>query len=1005
MDDTNSVNAVYDEIILDRMKKVQNYLLSFIDTEEDIEESYQLITDIIVNEKIYENIQEFKLMLTLITRISNNHHRYVNFFPKIEKIILDIKAEIVQNFSNSEIFDIFKSNKRILLFLIESQILIFDDYVCKQLIKEKFIITKYPQFFSPELQPFIKNDWFPPNNANNNWINEINTDLPDNFYENRKIGENDSYICKLIQCDMITEFQSYIQTNQISFDEIINLSIYETNLFLIKNSIVSKLNFINYAAFFGSFKIFKFLQKSGAKITPESWLFAIHGNNFEIIHLLEEKRIKPDDKTFKQSFIESVKCHHNELASYIEKNYFNKKKVIDQNTLHQIFKYNNFAFISEDNIGSYKIFDFSMCDEIFDDFSIKKKRGRPKGKQYLDKGDNAKAKARKKKDNNIRMRQLENPILEPSTHKTFMITMPMRNSLSQEDINSLHDSAIENEMSECWSRFDIEGKFVGTNNEVTESSSDVNDIKDTITIANLESHEPFQNEFMVQTILAKANKGYRLMKIETKDPSRLGFKCKSQGCFYTANFIRSEDGFHLENQTYHTCPKPVIVSTESLQKVIFENGKSSQLDAKYMAKINSKFNLLPNTINNLRIRRNYNIVFNLTREDRLASWGKLTSLIHIIRQAGGNGYLHKNNEGLIDFVGIVPNYALQFIYASIFFPVVQTDTRFQNGISKGHLYTLVTMTGDRNILPLAVAWAPSEKGDYTDLFLSLLRGHLHRIETCHTDDSRALIGSIEKVGINNLLCAWHISQHCPSKEEFLSLVKSQSPQEYNSKKNAINQSNNELKKYLDTGNKWSKISRFETDAKGDQSLSSSAVESLNAKIKRLDLKNKEPLEIFQQIYDIGFTTLQDICSQSGTLTNSAQSYLSYALAIAQHLTVFQTPVSQYKYEVFKDATEKCTVIICPDEAPICLCKFYHDTGMVCIHLLAVACQFKIDWSKWIHPRYFVSYYKSIFQHHIIYPNFDGIVQMNNDIPIGVTSLKQQRNRIDQFGNITSTHKH
>lgn len=79
--------------------------------------------------------------------------------------------------------------------------------------------------------------------------------------------------------------------------------------------------------------------------------------------------------------------------------------------------------------------------------------------------------------------------------------------------------------------------------------------------------------------------------------------------------------------------------------------------------------------------------------------------------------------------------------------------------------------------------------------------------------------------------------------------------------------------------------------------------------------------------------------------------------------------------------------------------------MVCIHLLAVACQFKIDWSKWIHPRYFVSYYKSIFQHHIIYPNFDGIVQMNNDIPIGVTSLKQQRNRIDQFGNITSTHKH
>ena len=130
-----------------------------------------------------------------------------------------------------------------------------------------------------------------------------------------------------------------------------------------------------------------------------------------------------------------------------------------------------------------------------------------------------------------------------------------------------------------------------------------------------------------------------------------------------------------------------------------------------------------------------------------------------------------------------------------------------------------------------------------------------------------------------------MSQHIPCKEDFLSLIKSQSPHEYNSKKK-----NRDLKKYLDSDNKWNKISRFETDVKGDQSLSSSAVESLNAKIKRLDLKNKEPLEIFQQIYDIGFTTLKDICSQSGTLTKSSRNYLSYALAIAQNLTVLQSPV-------------------------------------------------------------------------------------------------------------------
>lgn len=88
-----------------------------------------------------------------------------------------------------------------------------------------------------------------------------------------------------------------------------------------------------------------------------------------------------------------------------------------------------------------------------------------------------------------------------------------------------------------------------------------------------------------------------------------------------------------------------------------------------MTKTNSKFILLPNNIKNIRIRRKCNIVFNLTIEDSLTSYGKLNSLIQIIKQAGGNGYIHKNREGFIDFVGVVPNYALQFFYASIFFQV------------------------------------------------------------------------------------------------------------------------------------------------------------------------------------------------------------------------------------------------------------------------------------------------------------------------------------------------
>ena len=69
-------------------------------------------------------------------------------------------------FSYSEIFNIFKSNKRILLFLIEQQIIVIDQYIVIRITTtEKFIESKYPQYFQPEIQPFINEQWFPKNNG------------------------------------------------------------------------------------------------------------------------------------------------------------------------------------------------------------------------------------------------------------------------------------------------------------------------------------------------------------------------------------------------------------------------------------------------------------------------------------------------------------------------------------------------------------------------------------------------------------------------------------------------------------------------------------------------------------------------------------------------------------------------------------------------------------------------------------------------------------------------
>ncbi|KAK8899033.1 hypothetical protein M9Y10_001330 [Tritrichomonas musculus] len=129
------------------------------------------------------------------------------------------------------------------------------------------------------------------------WVEEIKNDLPANFFENRKKGENDSYICKLIQEELIEEFITYVNQSNISLKSTIKPSIYETNAFLIQkqnesndnspgisgfsfgfnqcnsNDIINNgVTLMEYAAFFGSIQIFQYLEINGAEMNQTLWL-------------------------------------------------------------------------------------------------------------------------------------------------------------------------------------------------------------------------------------------------------------------------------------------------------------------------------------------------------------------------------------------------------------------------------------------------------------------------------------------------------------------------------------------------------------------------------------------------------------------------------------------------------------------------------------------------------------------------------------------------------------
>ena len=92
---------------------------------------------------------------------------------------------------------------------------------------------------------------------------EIESDL-DLFKQKRKKGENDIYICGLIQKDAIEDFVSYVNKTNFSLTSKINYSIFETNSFLLKNK---KMTLIEYASFFGSIQILKYLFLNKVDLT------------------------------------------------------------------------------------------------------------------------------------------------------------------------------------------------------------------------------------------------------------------------------------------------------------------------------------------------------------------------------------------------------------------------------------------------------------------------------------------------------------------------------------------------------------------------------------------------------------------------------------------------------------------------------------------------------------------------------------------------------------------
>ena len=337
------------ERYLKNMKEIQEIFLAYLDEFYEANDFYNNITTNHQIIKYKTDKDKFCSILILLVKISNNYHRTPDFFTKIDRILDFFKNDIKQTFSNTEIFQIFKSNKRLLFYIIKEDIIIVD----KNIAQKIYNIESYHEYFYPEIKNFINEK------QREEILKKLDENWEEEFDKKRKEGENDEFICKLIRNDSVEEFIALYNKLNYSPNKEIKKSIFETNDFLQ----YSFNTLVEYSAFFGSFEIFAFLYMNGVELAPSIWLYAIHGKNSSLIHFLEENQIEP--KSYSECFFESMKCHHNDLANYFLINQLNdevpkefikedKKKYFGGfyrtkiNSFLKFFEYYNFAYITTD---------------------------------------------------------------------------------------------------------------------------------------------------------------------------------------------------------------------------------------------------------------------------------------------------------------------------------------------------------------------------------------------------------------------------------------------------------------------------------------------------------------------------------------------------------------------------------------------------------------------------------------------------------------------------------
>ncbi|OHT11043.1 hypothetical protein TRFO_19444 [Tritrichomonas foetus] len=281
------------ERVLDQITTIQNTILSLNNMDDTNKLILKLHEENVVNNK--ESLYRLLKMLNIAFTIRPYQYQY--YIHILEDAIPQIKQYFKPNEILTNRFNSFWSNDFIFDFMIKNGIYTEDNFVKK-------------------IGSIIKNN-------DENRSNSLGKD----FFSS-------------IQNDDINMFQDFFSQSNLSFDMKMEYNI--DGYFDKTANVTWKLpQLIEYVAFCGSIKIFKFLwlNKANTKI-PDLYYFSIAGGNSEIIHLVESINF---DYNIQHLVVAAIEFHRNDVVQYL----FNTKnfEILEGININISIEYNNIEIL------------------------------------------------------------------------------------------------------------------------------------------------------------------------------------------------------------------------------------------------------------------------------------------------------------------------------------------------------------------------------------------------------------------------------------------------------------------------------------------------------------------------------------------------------------------------------------------------------------------------------------------------------------------------------------